>query len=484
MSTRLWFAAAVCATASATVHPSESVIPPSEGETHPLQEAVEIYGRQYEVVGGDIIVDRGLAAPPTKGVQSLGNNGVKSDRSNRWPNLEVVYKIDWTLSDDAIDDLGQAIAAIEAATCVTFRECTGSDCIVPYANVRDDGDDKCYSEVAVNPFGQPNVLNLGLTCGRGATIHELLHTLGIFHEHQRSDRDNFIFVNYGNIKPGMSSDFDIKGEEDFGSYDYRSIMHYRSTAFGINNQVTIVAPPPFNTVIGQRNGLSPGDIATIDHIYGILPGPFDTSFNVEIRCNDFWEQELHVFNSNPNNVNGNAHSQFNLYDYTTGTEVYLGYINGEGHFPTTLKAGHTYYVKHGVWNCKAAWQESRIYSISLSPSDIAKCTPSLHCGELALVEIQRCVTSCGIDKKSGEQMIISYFGLDVSPHKCHNGIAMVVYTNTDSWPTNVFTSHFYPWRNVYCTAGVYNIDATIHFKDGATANRVMHFYACDDDVPV
>eukprot|EP01060_Flectonema_neradi_P035945 TRINITY_DN674_c0_g1_i9.p1 TRINITY_DN674_c0_g1~~TRINITY_DN674_c0_g1_i9.p1 ORF type:complete len:502 (+),score=114.65 TRINITY_DN674_c0_g1_i9:71-1576(+) len=487
MSRQVQFATAALLTAAMSASAADVPSTPPNLEAQ-MSGTIDVRGRTYSIEGGDILIDNGpveaVETPPVKGVRSLGNSDIGAQGSTRWPNLEVVYEIHWSLSNGAIDNLRAAIAAIETETCIRFRECSGSNCVLPYALVSDDGTARCYSESGVNQQGQVNVLNIGHGCSVGTAIHELLHTLGILHEQSRSDRDSFVTINTANIQQGMEPQFAIRGQEDVGPYDYGSIMHYGPTFFSNNGQNTIQAPSPWDTVIGQRNALSAGDIATIDHIYGILPGPFDTSFTVEIRCNDFWEHELHVLNFNPNNVNGDAYNQFNLYDYTTGTEVYLGYIR-DGHFPTPLEVGHVYYVKHGVWNCKTSWQESRIYGISVKPSDVVACTPSIQCsGELTVVEIQKCVTSCGIDKKTGDHMIMSYFGLSVSPQKCHNGIVKVEYLNTDNWPVNLFTTHFFPWRNIYCTAGAYNMVATIYFKDGPTATRSLYSQECDDDVPL
>ena len=36
----------------------------------------------------------------------------------------------------------------------------------------------------------------------GIIMHELLHTLGFFHEQSRSDRDSYIVVNTNNIQTG------------------------------------------------------------------------------------------------------------------------------------------------------------------------------------------------------------------------------------------------------------------------------------------
>jgi hypothetical protein len=52
-------------------------------------------------------------------------------------------------------------------------------------------------------------------------------------------------------------------------------MHYPPTAFSINNQPTIIArqPIPPGTVMGQRNGLSAGDIAGVHTMYPVAKRP-------------------------------------------------------------------------------------------------------------------------------------------------------------------------------------------------------------------
>ncbi|MCP4180685.1 MAG: hypothetical protein GY756_23230, partial [bacterium] len=67
------------------------------------------------------------------------------------------------------------------------------------------------------------------TSARGIT-HELGHCLGLLHEHQRSDRDDFISVLWENIRTESAGqygliDSTLINEEDY-NYDYRSIMHY------------------------------------------------------------------------------------------------------------------------------------------------------------------------------------------------------------------------------------------------------------------
>ena len=49
-------------------------------------------------------------------------------------------------------------------------------------------------------------------------------------------------------------------------YDYLSVMHYSSTAFG-SGATTIIAKDPSVVQLGQRIGLSPSDIKQADLLY-------------------------------------------------------------------------------------------------------------------------------------------------------------------------------------------------------------------------
>lgn len=66
---------------------------------------------------------------------------------------------------------------------------------------------RCYSEVG--RIGGPQVLSIDVHCFKyhttmfnGTILHEIMHTLGFWHEHTRPDRDQYIRVNFDNVQPG------------------------------------------------------------------------------------------------------------------------------------------------------------------------------------------------------------------------------------------------------------------------------------------
>lgn len=97
--------------------------------------------------------------------------------------------------------------------------------------------------------------------------------------HSHAGRDKFVEIKFRNIKEDTISNFDKVDPSlfsNFGTeYDLFSVMHYDSKAFSKNGQETIVPRNRrFAKVIGQREGLSEGDIQRINNMYECSPFQF------------------------------------------------------------------------------------------------------------------------------------------------------------------------------------------------------------------
>lgn len=74
------------------------------------------------------------------------------------------------------------------------------------------------------------------------SLQEVGHVLGLIHEHQRPDRDQFVRIVPANFQPGagIAAQFAMRTADTRVAYDLSSIMGYPSTAFSANGQPTIV----------------------------------------------------------------------------------------------------------------------------------------------------------------------------------------------------------------------------------------------------
>lgn len=179
--------------------------------------------------------------------------GVVIPGANRhWPNCRVPFTIDPTLPNQA--RVTDAIAHWESKTSYRFVARTGE---ADFVTFRSGGG--CSSSVGRQ--GGQQFVNLGATCTQGNCIHEIGHTVGLWHEQSREDRDLFVTIHFNKITPGLEHNFDqhITDGDDVGAYDYGSIMHYPRDAFSIDGSDTIT--PVTAASIGQRVALSAGDIA-------------------------------------------------------------------------------------------------------------------------------------------------------------------------------------------------------------------------------
>ncbi len=181
----------------------------------------------------------------------------------RWPNCIIPYDIDPALPNQ--NRVTDAIAHWEANTRIRFALRTAANAASYPDWVTFRPSTGCSSWVGRQ--GGQQFVNLGSACSTGNAIHEIGHTVGLWHEQSREDRDSFVTIHWDKIQPGMEHNFDqhITDGDDVGTYDYGSIMHYPRDAFSIDGSDTITPTDPA-AVIGQRTALSAGDIAAANSL--------------------------------------------------------------------------------------------------------------------------------------------------------------------------------------------------------------------------
>ncbi|XP_045468360.1 hatching enzyme 1.2-like [Harmonia axyridis] len=211
---------------------------------------------------------------------SLTRNGL-SDQSLRWKNGVIPYVIQGYFSNNALNLIKKAIGIYHKYTCIRFVEKKSTD--VDYIAIT-SGNSGCWSNIGrITGKQEVNLQTPACTTKVGTILHELMHACGFYHEQNRPDRDNYVTIGFGNIKPGHDSNFKKASAEttnDFGvTYDYRSVMHYSEHAFSRNGKPTIV---PKESVavgkMGQREGFSRKDLIKLNAMYNCpdIPAEFTT----------------------------------------------------------------------------------------------------------------------------------------------------------------------------------------------------------------
>lgn len=183
----------------------------------------------------------------------------------RWTNNIVPYVIDSSVSNYE-NIIRQSMNDFHKNTCIRFKPKTNEkNYIKIFAG------QGCYSNVGMIGGEQP--ISLGRGCMFvGTIVHVLGHTIGFFHEQNRSDRDQYLNIYWKNIQQGMDTQFFLlKPHENLllDSFDYNSIMLYGNTAFSKDGR-----SPTMVAKNGQRlletydkPGLSRSDIIRINKMY-------------------------------------------------------------------------------------------------------------------------------------------------------------------------------------------------------------------------
>ncbi|XP_055352925.1 uncharacterized protein LOC129598864 [Paramacrobiotus metropolitanus] len=193
------------------------------------------------------------------------------DESNYWPNNGK--RIPWTVSDEIgqpdKEIIHDAVQAIQTQTfhCITFTQRTLEHDFISFELGR-----RCESHVG-RQGGRQKVTLTPACMVRGVLMHLIMHSLGFFHEHHRTDRDQFLNIYKNHTAMDVPEDtfrvlsaMPLHGTE----YDLDSILHYG--AYDLSNQTDadypVFVPKTRKKVkMGQRQLLSDKDIVKLHTAY-------------------------------------------------------------------------------------------------------------------------------------------------------------------------------------------------------------------------
>jgi len=179
----------------------------------------------------------------------------------------IKYYIDPQISG-ANSAIAAAIADYHKYTCIRFQKYSSKPSGPHLFFTTGRG---CSSPVGKGSSG--NSIRLARGCWRKGTImHEIGHSIGLFHEQSRPDRDQYVIIRFENIIEKNKFNFNKLKTDRIDSrgtpYDYDSMMHYGSYFFTKNRQMTIqTKDSSAQRRIGQRNGFSRIDIQQIKKMY-------------------------------------------------------------------------------------------------------------------------------------------------------------------------------------------------------------------------
>ncbi|KAM3721784.1 Zinc metalloproteinase nas-36 [Dirofilaria immitis] len=191
-----------------------------------------------------------------------------TDPDAKWFQFPIKYRFDESLDILQISQILKALGTWQSSTCITFendQEASGD-----YLEFFEG--DGCYS--MIGRFGGRQGVSIGKGCERvGTIVHELGHTLGLWHEQSRPDAGKYITVAKDYIIPSYISEFLKRSENEITTfdvpYDLGSIMHYGSIAFSVDqkSKTLLTRDPFYQMTIGQRDSLSFYDIKLINEAY-------------------------------------------------------------------------------------------------------------------------------------------------------------------------------------------------------------------------
>lgn len=121
------------------------------------------------------------------------------------------------------------MAYISSMTCVTFQESSSATNRIKFLNTGG-----CASYIGMK--GGEQEIWFGDGCEIfGTAVHEIMHTLGVFHTHSRYDRNDYLSVDLTGVPDNMVTNLAMESRSETYNavpFEYGSTMQYRYNTWG------------------------------------------------------------------------------------------------------------------------------------------------------------------------------------------------------------------------------------------------------------
>ncbi|XP_046677292.1 zinc metalloproteinase nas-12-like [Homalodisca vitripennis] len=202
------------------------------------------------------------------------SKGLFRNFTDIWLTNHIFYNVAPELPPHMVKAVKYSIEYLNQQTCIQWLQRDPVDTSVTefvsfqYFYHEDPVDEGCESSVGWKRRGQqvillgPKCMNDTVNGQRTSVLHEMMHTMGLNHEHQRYDRDCYIEVHKVFVSK-FPNDLGIKPWPEYWTdwpYDFHSILHYQGGYFY-----------PYDETIkkmGRTDGtLSKYDIERLEYLY-------------------------------------------------------------------------------------------------------------------------------------------------------------------------------------------------------------------------
>ena len=270
----LWLAAALplaaCASDLTTSTPETDPATDVEIEgttgTIPVKHAWGVQQEPYVVVDGDIIIRGDIIAGRASALHERSTVMV----GTRWPNAQVRFAFDAGYPADTKQRARDAFAEMEADSPIDFIEianpCVANDddCATDYVLLMTW--DNSWGVSALGYKGGQQRIKSGTGFSKGGFKHEMMHALGIYHEQERNDRDTYVLYRPECVIDDYEGNYTKNADPDvdFGTYDFLSIMHYRSNPVSstLPEDERLAAPCNGGWPLTRKTGTCPDPFCT------------------------------------------------------------------------------------------------------------------------------------------------------------------------------------------------------------------------------